>query len=541
MEKPSKKKGKPPAIENTTFNKDLFSRKKEENNGREIGPIKAITIDIAPSKPKTSNSYLYGVMILNLLICTGHCFVFDVPQALEESLLRSLKIDTIKVSMLYSIYSLPNLIFSPITGYLIEKAGCNNSAVLYTTIIFIGQSIIYYGIYIENYWFVLAGRGVFGIGAEGITILNLTINELWFYGSYLSVGVALSEIFGILCVMLGNFFNPFLFSQTRNLPFVFFVCAVVCFFSFISAVFYYRHHNKYISKLEYHKSQSCDESVNESHQSKEESNTKGLILDPWITNQADISPRRKMTAEEIYNEEKLEFGFKSIKYFNGTYWILCICLLFLANCYYQFTNIATELLTVRYGYRFEEAKEITIAPEIAFVIVSPFVSKIIEVRGWKPLFILFSAILFSLTYTLMYFLESERSYLVYICFTSVGVCFSIVSCALFSSVALSIPKAGVSMGYSILTTIENIGLSSLPLYFGQLSQTRTAEAYNNCLLSLVVLSVGATLCSVLLLIHDNRKSQLLTLPENSKVVRKLRRKIDSDFVARSFADTSMAK
>jgi hypothetical protein len=89
------------------------------------------------------------------------------------------------------------------------------------------------------------------------------------------------------------------------------------------------------------------------------------------------------------------------------------------------------------------------------------------------------------------------------------------------------------MGYSILTLIENVGLTILPLYFGQISAERSVESYNECILALVVLSIIGTVFCLLLLLHDTKNSKLLTLPENSKKVRKLRKGIDSDFLEKS--------
>lgn len=78
--------------------------------------------------------------------------------------------------------------------------------------------------------------------------------------------------------------------------------------------------------------------------------------------------------------------------------------MFLANCYYQFTNIATEILENRFGYSYDEANKLTVVPELAFIIISPSLSKWVEVSGRKPFFLLVCSILFLLDYLLMYFM-----------------------------------------------------------------------------------------------------------------------------------------
>jgi len=495
------------------------------DSGLRPGPGEDIQLDKPPSK-----AFLLVILFLNLFLPFGQCYVYDFPQALEGALITRLKASTIKVSFLYAIYSLPNLIFSPIVGYVIEVIGCSNSAIVFTALTYLGQCIIYYGVITGNYWFVFAGRGLFGVGGEGLVILQLTINELWFYGNFLSISVAWCEIVGILGVMLGNYFNPLVLVHTRSISLCFFISALTCFFSTIVGLIYYIYHKKFIRRLD--DLELLDESLDASVEITiipPESKSKVVIMDESSAVERD----RRATAEDIYNAEKIRFGFKSIRYFNTTYWILCIVFLFLANCYYQFTNVATEILEHRFGYTFEESNKLTIIPEAAFIVVSPFISKWVEVKGKKPLWLLVAALIYVGNYSFMYFMKVEQTPFLYFNFAATGVAYSITTCSLFSSVALSIPKAGVSMGYSILTLIENVGLTILPLYFGQISAERSVESYNECILALVVLSIIGTVFCLLLLLHDTKNSKLLTLPENSKKVRKLRKGIDSDFLEKS--------
>lgn len=492
----------------------------------------------AYAKPAESKMFLYVILGICVMLCFGQNYVFDFPQALEGALILDLEIKTIKISFLYAIYSLPNMIMSPITGYVIEIIGCNYSAVVYTGLTFFGQIIIYYGMYIGNYWWVLFGRGLYGIGGEGLTILQLTINELWFYGNFLSMSVAWCDIIAVFAILAGNFLSPELFTKTRNLSVSFFVMALMCFLSAICGILYFFYHNKYINRIDF-------------VDNEEEEDEEDTVYDATIVSTAHkVKPIGDSTlninnattiggdAEDDFNKNKIEFGFVSIRYYNATYWMLTVCFLFLANCYYQFTNIATEILEHRYGYNYEEANKLTVMPEIAFIVVSPFISKLVEVIGKKPLFLLICSIMFVLNYLVMYFMPIEKSMMLYGNLFVLGTCYSILTCALFSSVALSIPKAGVSMGYSILTLVENVGLSSLPFYFGWLSTDRTPSSYNNCILALIALSMASVCVCAALVLYDVKNTRLLTLPENSKKVKSLRKVIDSDFLERSLLSIS---
>ena len=487
---------------------------------------------ISDPNSEKSNKYLYLILAMNLFIPFGQNFVFDFPQSLEDPLMTSLRIDTFKISMLYSAYSLPNLIFSPITGYIIEVIGCHNSAVVYTAIVFFGQTIIYAGILYRNFTVVIIGRGIYGIGGEGLTILQLTINEVWFYGNFLSVSVAWCDIVAVFGLLLGNYLNPELLTVTRTLDMTFFVAALTCFGSALFGLGYYIYHRKFKDKLD-------------SREDLEESFVEDDLDEVNKTKAANDKTMKLLPLEDVEDSQQekppeISFGFKSIKYFSATYWILCVVFLFLANCYYQFSNISTEILMNRYMYEFSETNKFTIVPEVAFIVVSPFISVYIERKGHKPLWLVAASLIFLLNYTWMLLMKPAKSNMLFVAFIINGVCFSILTCALFSSVALSIPKAGVSMGYSILTLVENFGLSSLPLFFGKITKERTVASYNNCLMSLVILSALSLLFSGLLLLYDVRGSQMLTLPENSKRVKIIRRDIDSDFAEKSLKSWSMS-
>ena len=145
-----------------------------------------------------------------------------------------------------------------------------------------------------------------------------------------------------------------------------------------------------------------------------------------------------------------------------------------------------------------------------------------------------------LNYLILYYMPVQKSLFLYFNLFTNGVCYSILTCALFSSVALSIPKAGVSMGYSILTLVENVGLSTLPLYFGHISKDRSVDSYNKCILSLILLSFLSVIVCSILFMYDTKKTKLLTLPENSKKVKRIRQSIDTDFHEKSMRDTSLS-
>ena len=519
--------------------------------------------------PETSQRYLIAILLLNLMVCFGMNYVYDAPQALEDPLIRGLKIDTLKISMMYAIYSLPNIFLTPFVGIFIARLGCHNAIVAYSTLVFMGSCVVYVGINHNTFWLILVGRAICGIGGEGIRIIQLTINELWFFGHFLSASVAWCEIFENVADSMGNILHTEILITFRTLNAPFFAMSLMCFFSAgLSIVYYFQHlaHEDKIKRgpgsddeFDNHTASSiinisADEKsdISESMQvpktgvfmSPEFRNTGGLKI-PTIpeNDSAEGMVSVAMHAEDEVTiemeEEEIIFGFSSIKYYGSMFWLLCAVAVFLLNCYRQVISIMTEILQNRYMYQFSEANSYTVVPQITAIAIAPFLSRWIETKGYKPAFLLISAFCFLTAFISLYLLPPEPSVFITPLFALIGVAYAIITCALFSSVALAVPQAGVGMAFSILMLTENIGTTLLPLVFGHLAAERSVEAYDDCLLTLVVLATASVILSTALLIYDSKTTRLLALPENSVKVKRIRHKMDSQFIERSRFEISV--
>ena len=522
--------------------------------------------------PETSQRYLIAILLLNLMVCFGMNYVYDAPQALEDPLIRGLKIDTLKISMMYSLYSLPNLVLTPVVGIAISRLGCHNACLVYTSIVFFGSLVTFFGVYQSSFVYIVFGRSLIGLGGEGARIVQMTINELWFFGYFLSTSVAWGEIMECLAGYLGNVMHPELLVQTRSLPTPFFAMALVCFFSWAISLIYYFQHIKHHKKLENRARELEEESeseeeessysvshvtvnndqhkdiVNRSFQEHKRITThhQSLVPEHSIAGSVKIRPEivlgiiEEEEHSKIKHKPQIFFGLSSIKYYSGMYWLLCVFAICSMNSYHQSMSLATEIIQNRFMYKFEDANEFTIIPDIAFIAGAPFLSRWIEERGAKPMFLVGASLCFLISFVSMYCLPADRTLLLIPILSLIGIGYAVLTCALFSSVALSVPKAGVGMAFSILTLIENLGNTLLPLLFGKLAAPRNVAAYNDCLLSLIILALASTALSIALVVYDLKTTRILALPENSVTVRKIRHRMDSLYLEMSIRDSQLS-
>lgn len=106
-------------------------------------------------------------------ISLGNFFCYDYPQALQVPIQEDTGVSTFVYAWLYSIYSLPNMGLPLFGGLLVDFLGVRFCTTLFSFILVIGQFISAVGGYYNNIYIMLAGRLIFGLGGENMTVVNV--------------------------------------------------------------------------------------------------------------------------------------------------------------------------------------------------------------------------------------------------------------------------------------------------------------------------------------------------------------------------------
>lgn len=88
---------------------------------------------------------------------------------------------------LYAIFSIPNLVMTPLGSILLTYTGLGLGAVIFQMFLVIASLLINYGFATGSWGFVFWGRAVNGLGAEVGIIIAATIADRWFSGKMLTV------------------------------------------------------------------------------------------------------------------------------------------------------------------------------------------------------------------------------------------------------------------------------------------------------------------------------------------------------------------
>ena len=96
-----------------------------------------------PEKPYyKSKLCLAFMLIIQCLTVVGRYYAYDNPQALEVALKKDLNLDNFQYNLLYSVYSIPNIIIPFIGGFIIDYYGARVGIFVFTSFVLIGQGIV---------------------------------------------------------------------------------------------------------------------------------------------------------------------------------------------------------------------------------------------------------------------------------------------------------------------------------------------------------------------------------------------------------------
>ena len=132
--------------------------------------------------------YTVSAFFLITLLSFGSGFSFDSPAALQNVILRTLKINNAEYEILYLISSWPNAIVPIIGGYLLDRViGYRLGAILYSSSVVLGQTLFLLGCGFNFFWLMCIGRFFFGVGAENLSVAQYIYVGKWFKGRQISI------------------------------------------------------------------------------------------------------------------------------------------------------------------------------------------------------------------------------------------------------------------------------------------------------------------------------------------------------------------
>lgn len=355
----------------------------------------------------------------------GSYFCYDNPGPIENTMEKDFGISTATFNLLYSVYSYPNTVLPIFGGIFLDIIGLRLGILLFSGILTLGQGVFMIGGYQKSFGVMIAGRVIFGLGGESLSVAQSAIVSKWFKGKELAMALGLNISISRLGSVVNGMVIPKIYdSQHLNrLGLALLVGFFVCIFSFICAVF--------------------------------------LVLLDRHADKVDKVGNTKVVSEE----EK--FRWSDIKTFNKSFWIICVSCVLIYMAIFPFIQVASSMLQNRFHFSESDAGDYFGIPYIISAITSPFLGILIDKIGRRGLMIILSSVILFLAHLINMFLpDCDQCYSEFGPLALIGIGYSIYAAALWGSIPYVVDAKTVGTAFGFCTAIQNAGMAVAPSIVG---------------------------------------------------------------------------
>ncbi|ORY30523.1 MFS general substrate transporter [Rhizoclosmatium globosum] len=162
------------------------------------------------------------ILVLASVVMFGNFYAYDLPAALNKPLQAYLGADDetyqYQLNLLYSLYSLPNIILPFFGGYLVDRFGTRRLMTFLSFLVCLGQLLFTFGVVYRHYVLMQFGRIVFGFGGESLQVAQTRITTKWFKGKELAFALGINLSVSRLGTVLTDFLSPHLALEVSLPP-----------------------------------------------------------------------------------------------------------------------------------------------------------------------------------------------------------------------------------------------------------------------------------------------------------------------------------
>ncbi|XP_037894714.1 major facilitator superfamily domain-containing protein 1-like isoform X2 [Glossina fuscipes] len=369
-----------------------------------------------------SRFHRFLALIFMCLLGFGSYFCYDNPGALQEVFKDELNITTTQFTLIYSIYSWPNIVLCFLGGFLLDRVfGVRLGTNIYLVILLAGQLVFAGGGILGTFWLMIVGRFIFGIGAESLAVAQNNYAVLWFKGKELNM------VFGLQLSVarLGSTVNFWVMQPIYDyvkqyypdnaIGIVMLLAASTCVFSLLCA----------------------------------------LILG-WMDKRAERILRRDI------NSKGEVAKLSDITTFKITFWMVSvICVAYYVSIF-PFIALGKGFFMEKFNLPPEEANNVNSILYLISAVASPLFGFIIDKTGHNVDWIFLAVSSTMGAHSLLTFTMVNP----YVGMVIMGLSYSVLASSLWPLVALIVPEYQLGTAYGFCQSIQNLGLAIVTILSG---------------------------------------------------------------------------
>jgi len=397
-------------------------------------------------KPRSTR---WIILVLACVLLCGNYYCYDIPASISTSLQHYFKFTEVKwnyiLNLLYSVYSIPNLVLPICSGLLIDSISPNRTIIMFSSMLMIAQVVFTMATHYKNIPLMLVARALFGIGGEALEVAQAVIVTTWFPNNAgLALGLTLTA--ARLSTAANDNISPSIYTHTKTPDAVNLVGVIVAAISVMAAITI-----AYMTKV-------------------------NLQVDSLV--QADVEQQSLLT--ESMDEDNASQASENCdvasssrqatsSWFSGVhpaFWPLCLACIFCYATVNPYMHILQGYLENKYypGDPVFAARVMSI-PDLMSAVGSPLVGLLLDRYGFRSLSLPFSSLLILCVHVIVMNTSTGTPipYMILL-----GLAYSIFAAALWPCVPALIDRQYRATAYGILTVAMNIALTITPVLIGVL-------------------------------------------------------------------------
>ncbi|XP_054284429.1 major facilitator superfamily domain-containing protein 1-like [Macrosteles quadrilineatus] len=372
-------------------------------------------------KQDNSGPMRFFALFLMCLLGFGSYFCYDNPGAIQNKFTEDMGLSTAEFTLLYSVYSWPNVVLCFVGGFLIDRVfGVRLGTVLYAFIVVIGQLVFAYGAYANSFALMLVGRFIFGIGGESLAVAQNNYAVVWFMGKELNTVFGLQLSFARVGSTVNLWVLKYMYEAVQQyfhgyqcLGITLFLAAATCVMSLL-----------------------------------------GAVILGMLRNRREESARDNASTDVV--------RITDVKDFNLTFWLITVICVAYYVAIFPLIALGTVFFERKYDMTEDDASHANSILYITSAAFSPVSGYIVDKTGRNVFWVSLSIFCTILAHGMLAFTFVNP----YIVMGIIGLAYSMLAGSLWPLVAYIIPQYQLGTAYGVAQAIQNLGLGVITLVTG---------------------------------------------------------------------------